>query len=200
MPLTRWAKYLNHPSGPSPGHTCTITPHKVQARLPLLRELLIASKGTCYLFSLPPSAAEAPAKSCLKFWSGLLSISMDWRNPRTLVSIRMAVMSTQVQRATSSHRLSHPFLLTHPCSPYSAPSSHLLLLPKVFFPSGSVPHPLAHLCPSRCDPLLSTLTLLFGEGETENPAKPGVGTHHGIQETRGQRAAISKRIPKGKTD
>ena len=139
----------------------------MQARLPLLRELLIASKGTCYLFSLPPSAAEAPAKSCLKFWSGLLSISMDWRNPRTLVSIRMAVMSTQVQRATSSHRLSHPFLLTHPCSPYSAPSSHLLLLPKVFVPSGSVPHPLAHLCPSPCDPLLSGLILLFGETDRE---------------------------------
>lgn len=121
MPLKQWTKHLSHPSGPSPGHTCTLAPHKVQARLPLLRELLIASKGTCYLFSLPSSAAEAPVKSCLKFWSGLLSISMDWRNPGTLVSIWMAVLSMQVQRAPSCHHLSHPFLLTHPRPPYSAP-------------------------------------------------------------------------------
>ena len=123
MPLKWWAKHLSHSSGPSPGHTCTLTPHKVQAGLPLLRELLIASKGTCSLFSLPPSAAEAPVKSCLKFWSGLLSISMDWRNPRTLVSIRMTVLSTQDQRAPCCHRPSHSFILTHPRPPYCAPYS-----------------------------------------------------------------------------
>ena len=35
------------------------------------------SKGTCYLFSLPPAAAGAPVNPCLHFLSGLLSISTD---------------------------------------------------------------------------------------------------------------------------
>ena len=41
-------------------------------QLPLER-----SKGTCYLFSIPPAVAEAPIKPCLKFLSGLL-INFYW--------------------------------------------------------------------------------------------------------------------------
>ena len=36
-----------------------------------------ASKGTCYLLSLPHTAAGAPVKPCLNFLSGILSISID---------------------------------------------------------------------------------------------------------------------------
>ena len=124
-------------------------------------------------------------------------MSMDWRNPRTLVSIRMVVLSTQVQRATSSHRLSLPSsshthvpltLLLSPSPAAQSPRPFWFCAP----PSGPpLPLPVTHCC-------LGWLSSL--ERETENPAKPGVETHYGIQETRGQRAAISKRIPKGKTD
>ena len=37
-----------------------------------------ASKGKCYLVLLPPAAAGAPAKPCLNFLSGLLSVSIAW--------------------------------------------------------------------------------------------------------------------------
>ena len=58
-------------------------PHRVEGTsLPPLREP--ASKGNCYLFSLPPGAAGAPVKPCLNFLSGLWSISVDWGRPRTL--------------------------------------------------------------------------------------------------------------------
>ena len=35
--------------------------------------------------TLPPTAAEAPINPCLKFLSGIHSISIDWGRPRTLV-------------------------------------------------------------------------------------------------------------------
>lgn len=35
------------------------------------------SKGRCYLFSLPPAAAESPIKPHLNFLTGLLSVSTD---------------------------------------------------------------------------------------------------------------------------
>ena len=45
---------------PNPRHTPTLTPYKEPARPPGG-----ASKGTCYLFLLPPAAAGAPIKPCL---------------------------------------------------------------------------------------------------------------------------------------
>ena len=68
------ADSLSHPSGLTPGHTPTqLTPPQG------------ASKGTCYLFSLPRAAAGAPIKPCLNFLSGFLSISIDWGWPRMLI-------------------------------------------------------------------------------------------------------------------
>ena len=69
-PPKAWADHLSHPSGPTPGHTPTLTPYKKQA-CPLLSEQ--ASKRTCGLFLLPPAAA--PIKPCLNFLSGFWSIS-----------------------------------------------------------------------------------------------------------------------------
>ena len=68
IPPKAWAKHLSS-SGPTPGHTPTLTPYKESAHPAPLGEQ--ASKGTCYLFSLPPVAAGAPIKLCLNFLSGL---------------------------------------------------------------------------------------------------------------------------------
>ena len=42
-------------------------------------------QGTCCLFSLPCTVADAPIKPSLNFLSGLWSIPIDWFRPRTLV-------------------------------------------------------------------------------------------------------------------
>ena len=57
---------------PTPGPTPIRTPYKETAP-----PAPGVSKGTCYLFSLPPAAAGVPIKPCLNFLSGLLSISID---------------------------------------------------------------------------------------------------------------------------
>ena len=67
-----WADHLSHSAGPTPGPAPTLTPCKEPPRPP--RRM---SRGTCYLFSLPPAAAGTPIKPCLYFLSGLLSISLD---------------------------------------------------------------------------------------------------------------------------
>ena len=76
-----WSDHLSYPSSPTPGHTPTLTPYKEPAHHPRQG----VSKGNCYLFSLTPAAAGAPVKPCLNFLPGLLSISIDWGRPRTLV-------------------------------------------------------------------------------------------------------------------
>ena len=72
-PPKGWAKHLSHSSGPTPGPAPVLTPCKEPAcpHRPV-------SKGTCYLFSLPPASAGAPVKPCLNFLPGLLPISIDY--------------------------------------------------------------------------------------------------------------------------
>ena len=56
-PPQGWANRLSHPSGSTPGHTSTSTPHKEQGCSHLRKQ---ASRGTYYLFSLPHAAAGTP--------------------------------------------------------------------------------------------------------------------------------------------
>ena len=90
-PTKGWANHLSHPSRWTPGHTPTLTPYNEQATPPSTQEV---SKETCYLFLLPPAAAGAPIKPCLNFLYGLLSISISWGRPRTLVCIYMTYYSS----------------------------------------------------------------------------------------------------------
>ena len=71
-PPKGWAKHLSHPSGLTPGHIPTLTPYKEPA-------------------CAPAWGAGAPVKPCLNFLTGLLSISIDWGRPRTLVGIGFTV-------------------------------------------------------------------------------------------------------------
>lgn len=66
------AHHLSQPSGVLLGPAPILTPMKNE-----LAPLQGRSKGTCCLFLLPPTAAEAPIKPCLSFLSGLQSISID---------------------------------------------------------------------------------------------------------------------------
>ena len=94
-PPKGWAKHLSHPSSLTPGHTPTPTPYKEQAPPPLPRG---ANKGNCYLFLLLLAGAGAPTKICPNFLTGLLSISIDWGRPRTLVGINTLLIN--VSRAS----------------------------------------------------------------------------------------------------
>ena len=62
-----------------------------------------ASKGRCYLLSLPPETTGAPVKPCLNFLTGLLSISIDWGRPRTLVGIGFTVPQPCFSIASPPH-------------------------------------------------------------------------------------------------
>ena len=57
-----------------------VTPYVEQAQL-----TAGSRQGTCCLFSLPCTVADAPIKPSLNFLSGLWSIPIDWFRPRTLV-------------------------------------------------------------------------------------------------------------------
>ena len=68
------ANHLSHTLHTLP----TLTPYKKQAQStphPLSHQ---ASKGTCPVFLFPSAADRAPVKPCLKFFSGLSSISIDY--------------------------------------------------------------------------------------------------------------------------
>ena len=62
-PPEGWANYLNHPSCLTLGHTPTLTPFKEPAH-----SLFGASKEIYCWFFLPPAAAQAPIKPCLKIF------------------------------------------------------------------------------------------------------------------------------------
>lgn len=79
-PPKGWADHLSHPSAQP---LDTPLPHMRKQPSPPQGE----SKVSCYLFSLLPSATGTPIKICLNFLPGLLSISIDWGRPRTLVNI-----------------------------------------------------------------------------------------------------------------
>lgn len=63
-PPRGWADHLSDPSSLTPGYTPALSPQLSPQE---------ASKGSCYLFSLPWAAAQIPIKPCLNFSSGLLS-------------------------------------------------------------------------------------------------------------------------------
>ena len=56
-----WAEHLTHPSGPTPGHTPTLIRNQ-------LASPQRASKGTCYLSSLPPAASPNKALPEFLVW------------------------------------------------------------------------------------------------------------------------------------
>ena len=62
-------KHLSHPSGQNPEHTHTLNP--VRNKLTTPSGSKQASKGNCWLFSLPAAAAGVPVQPCLSFLFGL---------------------------------------------------------------------------------------------------------------------------------
>ena len=81
-----WANHLSCPSSQTPGHSLPLTLYKEQAHLHPPQGI---SRESCHLSSIPPAASGAPVKLSLDFLSSLWSISIDWRRPRTLVSINI---------------------------------------------------------------------------------------------------------------
>ena len=65
--------HLRHPSSQTPGPAPTFIPYKESVHLSVQG----ATKGTCYLFSLPSTATGAPNKTLPDFSSGFLSVSTD---------------------------------------------------------------------------------------------------------------------------
>ena len=80
-PPKGWAKHLSHPSGPTPGHTPTLTPYKEQAR-----PSQGANKQGNLLFVLTAHCcSRGPSKALPEFLVWTL-INFYWlRRPRTLV-------------------------------------------------------------------------------------------------------------------
>ena len=76
-PPKRWAKHQATPP------VQPLTPYKQPTHQFPPRE----QAREAYMFSLPSAATGAPVKLCLNFLTGLLSISSNWRRPRTLVGI-----------------------------------------------------------------------------------------------------------------
>ena len=74
-----WTNHLSSPSSSTPGLTPTLT-HILRNEL---TSLWGVSRGACCLFSLLPAKAGSPVKHCLSFLSGIYSVFIDWRNPRT---------------------------------------------------------------------------------------------------------------------
>ena len=79
-----WANHPSHASGPTPGHTPTLTPYKEPAH-PLLGN----EQGNLLLVFVPPCGSRGPNKALPEFLVWPL-INFFWlRRPRSLISIRI---------------------------------------------------------------------------------------------------------------
>ena len=74
IPPPKWWANLSHPSGPTRGHTLTLTPYKEPARPPSASKQ--AREPVAY-FRFLVLQQGPPIKLCLNFLSGLSSISID---------------------------------------------------------------------------------------------------------------------------
>lgn len=98
---------------------------------PALPHRGLASKGACYLFSLPPVASEEP---CLKSLADLLSVSIGLKSPRTQLGNIPALPTTLLscpvapaQRSLGCSPKHPPRLAWTPVFPFDPPPHTLLL-------------------------------------------------------------------------